>query len=115
MIKKDKKRKNSPLIAQKLKENLGNTKIIIFEFNHQTFEKKEDVKIDDLLRYSFSDSFLYWIDISNAHHEEINLISKKFNFHNLITEDISFSTHRPKYSEVNESHLIISKMLFNIL
>ena len=110
--KKEKKRKNSPLTAQKLKQKLGHLRIDIFKFNHQTFEKNENLEIDEFLKYSFFDTFLYWIDISNAQREDIIQISQKFNFHNLITEDIVSSSHRSKYSEVNENHFLISKMLF---
>lgn len=111
-LKKEKKRKNSPLHPQKLKQNLGNLRIDVLKFNHQVFEKNENLTIDELLKYSFANTFLYWIDISNAQREEIIQISQKFNFHNLITEDIIYTSHRPKYSEVNESHFLISKMLF---
>lgn len=87
--------------------------ISYFYYDENNYREVEKYSLEDLEKLDLSTG-MHWINIDGIHAEEvIEKIGKKFNFHQLVMEDIVHTGQRPKFEEFDDCFFLIIKMLYN--
>jgi magnesium transporter len=95
----------------------SNEKNVILElisYNESTFVSRDNLPVDELLDQC-NPTLINWVNVDGlSDNELIKKISKKFDLHYLLVEDIQNTDHQPKADEY-ENHLFFTlKMLYRI-
>ncbi len=95
---------------------LGDKKVILelISYDENSFSSKDNIAIDELLD-ECNPKLINWINVDGLTNDDlIKKISKKFDLHYLLVEDIQNTDHQPKADEY-EKHLFFTlKMLYRI-
>jgi len=87
--------------------------ISYFYYDQEKFQEIKKYSLEELEKLDIS-SGMHWINIDGIHAEEvIEKIGHKFNFHQLMMEDIVHTGQRPKFEEFDDCFFLILKMLYN--
>ena len=83
-------------------------------YNEQEFTKRDHVSVQEIVE-KFNPEAVNWINVDGALNSTVvDEISKQFNIHHLMLEDIRNTEHRPKADEYDDHLFFTLKMLYNI-
>lgn len=94
------------------KERSESVSISVIDYSEASYEKQEDVSLDQLTQYRDTDS-VSWLNVEGIHDPDvIREIGKAFQIHPLIQEDIMNTHQRPKVEETEEGVFVVMKMIY---
>ncbi|MBD0297899.1 MAG: magnesium/cobalt transporter CorA [Flavisolibacter sp.] len=104
---------NAGPAAIPVREEAMDVQITVYDYNATELEEQELKKIDET--FCFRDNHnISWINIDGLRKNDVELISRNFDIHPLITEDILSINQRPKMDEVeNIMYCLLNMLYFN--
>lgn len=82
-----------------------------FEYNSDLCNSKKDVSINECIADT-GVHLVTWLNIEGlSDFEKLNSIAKAYDIHPLTLEDISNTTHRPKFEELRDNLFLVIKLL----
>jgi len=86
--------------------------IEVFDYNETQCTEKHLTDVSETFQFKGSDS-ITWVNLNGLNHvKEIEKLSKHFNFHPLVLEDIVNISQRPKIDEYEDYFFVVLKMLY---
>lgn len=91
------------------------TQISVIDYNLQQFSEKHNLSLDEALSYRAKEDTVTWINVEGL--QDVRLIeelSRSFDIHALVQEDILNTHQRPKFEEYEDHlYLVLKAMLVN--
>jgi magnesium transporter len=94
-----------------VREEAGEVKIIVHDYDAKHHEEYELKKIDQCFRYQ-NNGKVTWINIDGLRKKDVEAIANNFDIHYLILEDILSINQRPKMDEINTIIYCLLNMLY---
>jgi magnesium transporter len=102
----------NPTLPKQRAEN-SEIKIQVYEYNEETVLHHDLKKISDCNKFTKGDK-LIWINVDGIRQDDVEHLSKCFNIHALIVEDILSQGQRPKMDEMpNHLSCVLNMLFFN--
>ncbi len=87
------------------------TKISVFDYTPADFHEKEIKEIGDCIHFK-NNNRITWINIDGLRKQDVETISKQFQIHPLLVEDILSVGQRPKMDEIDGILFCLLNMLY---
>lgn len=85
--------------------------ITVYEYNEETFTEHKSVHLKDCSKFCLTNT-IKWINVDGINKQVVEDLSKQFNIHNLIVEDIQSVGQRPKMDDINNHLFCLMNMLY---
>ena len=89
------------------------TKMTIVDYNQESMEVTQIGSLEEMLKYSESDTITWVIIEGLTNIEIVQRIGELFNIHQLVLEDILNTNQRPKFEEYDDYLYIVLKCLLS--
>lgn len=86
--------------------------ITLTQYNLNEYEVIQSFQSGEIIR-QIKKGYVNWVDVEIANKTNVDDLSKAFNLHHLMTEDILNTSHLPKF-ELFENHLFFSTKMLSI-
>lgn len=100
----------NPTIIPERKNGI-NQKISVIEYDAVQYFAKESSRVEDTFEH-LTTNMVSWINIDGINKTEIEKLSKHYNIHNLIVEDILSIGQRPKMDDIEGRLFCVLNMLY---
>lgn len=94
------------------REEAHEVRIYVHEYNEQEIRHYQLATVADCEELLTQTNKIFWINIDGLRKAEVDAVSKLFNIHFLITEDILSVAQRPKMDEVDDHLFCLLNMLY---
>lgn len=102
--------KINPTIIPQRKENVE-TVITVYDFDAANFAEHNCVLLKECTKFTTTPS-IKWINVDGINKQTIEILTKQFNIHYLIAEDIQSVAQRPKTDEIDNHLFCVLNMLY---
>ena len=93
------------------RRKMERAEIDLMEYDANHFREHHDISLPDAIS-GIHEGKVTWINVYGIHDLELmKKIGETFNLHPLLLEDILNTDHHPKYEEVDDNYVFITKML----
>ncbi|HAN39540.1 MAG TPA: magnesium and cobalt transport protein CorA [Chitinophagaceae bacterium] len=94
------------------REEANEVHIYVHEYNEQEIQHYQLATVADCKALLTQTNKIFWINIDGLRKADVDAVSKLFNIHFLITEDILSVAQRPKMDEVDDHLFCLLNMLY---